>query len=313
MPPTLPIPLPELVRLLSAHYGVDAKAIFPLALDHAPTSLAARVETYAGKTFFLKFKREIVPGSLTIPALLHAQSVPVLAPLPALTHDLFVQAGDFFLLLYPFLNASAVDYRSLTPAQWRDLGLALRRIHATPPPEALRAVLPHATFTPWGEHFIAECAEAFVHRGPDLQALWQTNQELLKDFYAFTWLSGHAARSAAPAFHLCHNDFHSGNVLLDSATGDLTIIDWDNPAWGPRERDLLFIAPDNRLAFEVGYGPLDEVPEVARYVHADWLLQDILDCFSRLLPPNLMSSERDWAIDCISSLAARMHTFLELH
>lgn len=311
MPATLPIPLPELARLLSAHYGVDAKEILSLALDHAPTSLTARVETRSGKTFFLKFKREIFPGSLAVPSLLQTQSIPVLAPLPSLSHKLSVQAGDFFLLLYPFLNACAIDHRSLTPAQWRNLGLTLRRIHDTPVPEALLAVLPHVTFVPWGELFVSECRDAIVHREQALWALWQTHEDLLKSFYSFTWQLGQAARLAGPTFHLCHNDFHSGNVLLDLSTGDLTIVDWDGPVWGPRERDLLFIAPEDRPAFEVGYGPLDEITEVARYFHADWLLQDVLDCFSRLLSSELAPLERAWALDCIESIVPRMRSFLE--
>ena len=311
MPAILPIPLPELVQLLSAEYGIVAKEILPLALDHAPTSLTARVEALSGKTFFLKFKREIVPGSLAVPPLLRTRSIPVLAPLPSLSNELFVQRGEFFLLLYPFLNACAIDHRSLTPAQWRDLGLALRRIHDTPLPERLLAVLPQATFVPWGEFFVSECREAFVHREQALYLFWQTHEDLLKNFYSLTWQLGQAARLAGPTFHLCHNDFHSGNVLLDSSTGDLTIIDWDGAAWGPRERDLLFVGPEDRPAFAVGYGPLDEIPEVARYFHADWLLQDVLDCVSRLLSSELAPSERAWALDCIASIVPRMRSSLE--
>ena len=222
-----------------------------------------------------------------------------------------MRVGDFFLVLYPFLNAHPVDHCSLTSAQWRDLGLSLRRIHETPLSEALLATIPHATFIPWGELFVSECEETFVHREQALWALWRTHRELLKRFYSFTRQLGQAASAAAPAFHLCHNDFHSDNVLLDQSNGDLIIIDWDNPMWGPRERDLLFIAPEDRPAFEVGYGPLEEIHEVARYVHADWLLQDLFDCFSRLLSPNLALLESAWALDTIATLVPRMRTFFE--
>ena len=311
MPPALPVPLPELIHLLSVHYGTDAKEIVPLALDHAPASLTALVKTNPGQTFFLKFKREIVPASLSIPSLLHARSIPVLAPVPTLSHKLSVQTGDFFLLLYPFLNARPVDHCSLTAAQWRDLGLSLRRIHETPLSAPLLAAIPHVTFVPWGELFVSECKEAFVHREEALWTLWRTHERLIQDFYSYTWQLGQAASLAAPAFHLCHNDFHSDNVLLDPSTGDLTIIDWDNPIWGPRERDLLFIAPEDRPAFEVGYGPLDEIPEVARYVHADWLSQDLLDCFSRFLSPELANLERAWALETIANIVPRMLAFSE--
>ena len=308
MPLVLPVPLSELIHLLSTHYGIAATSIVPLALDHAPASLIALVETLSGQTFFLKFKREIVPGSLSIASLLYARSIPVLAPLPSLSHRLSVPVGDFFLVLYPFLNARPVDHRSLTPEQWRNLGLTLRRIHETPLSKVLLAAIPHATFIPWGELFLAECTEAFTHREQALQTLWQVHQDLLTNFFSFTQELGIAASLAAPTFHLCHNDFHSDNVLLNPASGDLTIIDWDNPMWGPRERDLLFIAPEDRPAFEVGYGPIEEVPEVARYVHADWLLQDLLDCFSRLLSPELSLLDRAWVLDSIATIVPRMRT-----
>ena len=57
MPTLLPVPLPELVRLLSEHYGIDAKEILPLALDQASAALTALVKTHSGEAFFLKFKR----------------------------------------------------------------------------------------------------------------------------------------------------------------------------------------------------------------------------------------------------------------
>lgn len=311
MPAALPIPLPELVHLLSAQYGIVATDIAPYVLDHAPVSLTAVVRSRSSETFFLKFKHEIVPGSLAVPALLQARSVSVLAPIPTLSHRLSAQAGSCFLLLYPFLNACPVDYHSLTTAQWRDLGSTLRQIHETPLPSTLLAALPHATFGPWGEHFFSECRETFVHRKQDLWALWQAHQDIVQVFFSVTRQFGQIASLAAPAFHLCHNDFHSDNVLLNPSTGDLTIIDWDNSIWGLRERDLLFIPPENRHAFELGYGPLKEMPEVARYVHADWLLQDLLDCFSRLRSPDLTLQERTWAVHCINRIVPKMRTLLE--
>lgn len=307
----LPVPLPELSRVLKAHYGLEANEIIPLNLEHAPGSLAAKVQTRSGQTFFLKFKREIAVGTLAVASILHSESVPVLAPIPSLTKELFVRNGRFFLVLYPFLDAHPVDQRSLTPTQWRKLGLILRRIHETSLPEALLDALPNASFVPWGEAFLVQCTETFVHREMSLRRLWETHEGLLKDFFSFTWQLGQAASLASPAFHLCHNDFHSDNILLDASSGALTIIDWDNSLWGLRERDLLFIGPEHRPAFEVGYGPVDEVPEAARYVHADWLLQDLLDCFSRLLSPELSQSDYAWLLQTVADIVPQMRAFLE--
>lgn len=304
-----PVPLPELRSVLKAHYGLEAKEILPLNIEHAPGSLAAKVETHSGQTFFLKFKREIAPGALAVASFLHSESFPVLAPLPSLHHELSVRADRFFLVLYPFLNAHPVDPRSLVPTQWQKLGQILHRIHETPLPGALLHTLPHASFVPWGEAFLVECSETYVRRGTSLRRLWETHERLLKDFFSFTWELGQAASLAAPALHLCHNDFHSDNILLDASSGDLTVIDWDNSLWGLRERDLLFIGPEHRPAFEVGYGPVHEVPEATRYVRADWLLQDLFDCFSRLLSPELSGREHVWLVETVADIIPRMSAF----
>jgi len=42
---------------------------------------------------------------------------------------------------------------------------------------------------------------------------------------------------------LCHCDIHAGNVLIseEGAGTRLHVIDWDEPALAPKERDLMFV------------------------------------------------------------------------
>ena len=41
-------------------------------------------------------------------------------------------------------------------------------------------------------------------------------------------------------FVLCHSDIHGGNILI-ADTGELYVVDWDDPILAPKERDLMFI------------------------------------------------------------------------
>lgn len=47
-------------------------------------------------------------------------------------------------------------------------------------------------------------------------------------------------RIQSPEFVLCHSDVHAANILIE-AGGALYIVDWDDPVFAPKERDLMFI------------------------------------------------------------------------
>ena len=66
-------------------------------------------------------------------------------------------------------------------------------------------------------------------------------------------------------FVLCHTDLHAGNVLL-GADGELAIVDWDDPIFAPKERDLMFFGAGvgaiwdtarEETLFYQGYGPVE--------------------------------------------------------
>ncbi|MEZ4836015.1 MAG: phosphotransferase [Caldilineaceae bacterium] len=57
---------------------------------------------------------------------------------------------------------------------------------------------------------------------------------------------------------LCHTDIHTANVLVDPG-GDLHIVDWDQPLFAPKERDLMFFVQN---------GPGEPVePSVRHFFH----------------------------------------------
>ena len=72
-----------------------------------------------------------------------------------------------------------------------------------------------------------------------------------------------ALQENPPAQVLCHSDLHAGNILIDGNDA-LYIVDWDDPIYAPKERDLMFpgggqgfrghTASQEEALFYQGYG-----------------------------------------------------------
>ena len=108
-----------------------------------PEPPALAEEAIAGApSWFLKVRAgaAAMPGA-AVPAYLHRHGVPlVLAPLPTGRGAPFVVVDRFALALYPLLDAATGAEVGLSPAQWRELGAAVRQAHTLPPTPALAAL-----------------------------------------------------------------------------------------------------------------------------------------------------------------------------
>ena len=94
------------------------------------------------------------------------------------------------------------------------------------------------------DHPIAEQFAAFwASRRRDIRAVLERAEQLAR-----------AMPDRLGAFVLCHSDLHAGNVLVGAA-GQLTIVDWDNPVFARKERDLMFVG-----AVWAAYGPIPARP-----------------------------------------------------
>jgi aminoglycoside phosphotransferase (APT) family kinase protein len=146
--------------------------------------------------------------------------------------------------IWPYLPAS-------TAADPAALGAAIRDLHAITAPAP-----PLPAYQPLTRLF--EALDLDVTRdAPALSA------------EGHAWLTDHANRLRAAYSRLkstlgagmTHGDAHTSNLLCDPSTGRSVLIDFDQTAYGPRELDLLFAAPDHfhqpaidRDAFTRGYG-----------------------------------------------------------
>jgi spectinomycin phosphotransferase len=95
---------------------------------------------------------------------------------------------------------------------------------------------------------------------------------------------GRVIRSRALPVVLCHGDMHAGNVLVRE-DGSLSVVDWDEPIFAPRERDRALIGgafggsgltpEEQRAQFMRGYGETPVSREAIAHYRHERIVADI--------------------------------------
>jgi spectinomycin phosphotransferase len=251
------LPDEMLLACIREHYGIPAARVAFLPVGNDASACAYRVTAEDGRAYLLKLKRgDVYTASLTVPRYLAESGIAqVVAPLATATPH----AGDFALILYPFIDGENGMDAGLSAAQWTELGSIMRRIHATRLPAGLAAQVRREDFMPPWAATVAELAARIdvgaVHDPleAELAAFWQPRAAEIAAIVARTEALGRRLTAVPPAFVLCHSDIHTANVLIDRA-GGLHIVDWDGVVLAPAERDLMFFDRE-QAAFWNGYGP----------------------------------------------------------
>jgi spectinomycin phosphotransferase len=229
---------------------------------------------------------------------------------PPVTGAPNVLVGGFALALYPMLDARTGAEGGLSPRQWRQLGDAVRQVHAVRPPELLDLV-GRETFRPSRRELLPDL-EALVAGGAgdpltrELAGFWRARQGIIDGLVERAdELGRHLARLSIPQV-LCHADLHTWNVLVD-ADEQPWIVDWDEATLAPRERDLMFVVggighglvrPGDTDRFFQGYGQVAVDPRLLAYYRIAWAVQDIAAFGEQaLMPPAAGEATRRAAVD----------------
>jgi spectinomycin phosphotransferase len=264
---------------------------------------------YRGIRYFLKLRcGDFDEIAATVPAYLHSQGiVRVLAPLRATTGRLWNHAHGFDWMLYPFFEGKTGLERPLSQANWISLGETMRLVHATILPPDIARRVPQISYSPryrdivraldqgaadsrtFGDRVTAQVAEFWTkHRG-DIRTAVERAGQLAEEM-----------RGRVGALVLCHSDLHAGNVLV-GADAALTVVDWDNPVFAPKERDLMFVGggiggawndPRESGWFFTGYGSAESDPIAIAFFRYERIVLDIAEYGQRMFDLNASASDR---------------------
>lgn len=284
------LPDEMILAQLGEGYGFAFSSLEFLPIGNDATSWVYRAQA-ANADYFLKVKRGTIdPPALLVPRYLKdngmAQAV---APLPTQDGSLWKEVDDFNLILYPFIEGKSGMEVGLSETQWISLGHILKQLHTTQLPEALARQVKHETLVPmWGamveklDLLIGESTQFDTTYANELAQFWRGRRDEIRRITTRTTALGQQLQQQTQEFVLCHADIHTANVLV-SPDGTLHIVDWDQPIFAPKERDLMFMVENPEVDFFMqGYGQTVIDPVGLAYYRYEWVVQEIGDYGERV-------------------------------
>ena len=294
----------RITACVGEQYGVQIDALTFLPLGADVNTAVYRAAAGDGSTYFLKLRKGSFDElSAAVPQFLHALQIqPIIVPLATRTaHPRdsrpWAEMDEYKLILYPFVEGKDGYEQALTADQWRVFGKAMRGVHEAKLPPVLAERIGREDFSARGRvlvrkfqkqaqgaHFVDAVAEK-------LAAFMRAHDaEILRLVERADALAG-MLHERDLEFVLCHNDLHPGNILI-AGDGRIFIVDWDNPLFAPKERDLCLIGGEGRgpwrsrseaEAFYQGYGVTRiDIPALA-YYRCERIIQDITEFCKALL------------------------------
>jgi spectinomycin phosphotransferase len=288
-------------------YGLRANRLTFLPLGADVNTAVYRVEVGEADYFIKLRKGDFDEISVAVLDFLHQQGLgTIIPPLATRSAQLWGLLDNYRMILYPFVAGQDGYTRSLSPGQWPAFGSAMRALHDVDLPPDLRRRIPSEDFSPrWRERVRA--FQSQVEGGAQIQINDPIAAQLA------TFMRGHSAEISHLVEHtgqlaalmhararpwvLCHGDVHPGNLLLPTADPSaLYIVDWDNPIYAPRERDLALVGgtsawrrAEDVALFYHGYHSVEvdaqvEIdPNALRYYRCERIVVDIAEFCQQLL------------------------------
>jgi spectinomycin phosphotransferase len=318
-------------------YNIRADRLTFLALGADVNTAVYRVEV-GDANYFLKLRKgDFDEISVAVPHLLSQRGqTSIIAPLGTQSGLLWGTIRNYRMILYPFVAGQNGYERALTPEQWLAFGAALNAIHAANLPPDLRQRIPRETFsTHWRERVrdFQNQVEAVEFADPiaaELAAFMRVQRSKINQLVNRAEQLAGDLRSRTQSWVLCHADIHPGNLLLPPADpAMLYIVDWDNPLYAPRERDLALVggtyawcrAEDARLFYHgyrgAGTDPRNgetnlqaEIdPAALRYYRCERIVVDIAEFCQQLLGTTDGGDDRAQSYQYFTSTFLPNHEF----
>lgn len=233
---------------LQTHYGLQTRTLTFLPLGADMNTAVYRVDAADNTTYFCKLRSSnFDETSVELPAYFVAQGVPhILAPLATNTVRLDAELDDYKLILYPYIQGDNGYRIPLTEQQWFQFGAALKQIHTLNLPSPLAQKIQREDYSPR----YRDQLKTYLHRiqtetftdslAAETAAYLNSKRAAILDLLTRAETHAHTLQSQPAAFVLCHFDIHAGNLLI-TRNDTFYIVDWDNPVFALKERDLMFI------------------------------------------------------------------------
>jgi spectinomycin phosphotransferase len=308
----------DLHHCLREMYRLEPGEITFLPLGADERSAAFRIVTQAGERVFAKVRRGGFAGvSLSLPKLLSERGVTaVLPPLETSSKELSAKLGPFEVALFRYIDGRNGYETHMSDDHWRQLGSALGRVHTVQMPHPIHSLIAVDDYGPRYRDTVRVYLSG-VHAGRATDDLARSLSDFLsrrkEDIERLVRRSDRLGRRLHllhPGRVLCHADMHAGNVLL-SDNGVLYVVDWDEPALAPRERDIALVgggfgtggcpAEEEPARFFRGYGPVQVDRETVTYYRYERIVEDVAAFCAQIYRSNDHRGDRERALGFLTA------------
>lgn len=322
MPEAARIPEYELLDAVRLNYDLAPAALEYLPLGADIDSASYSLHTSTGERCFLKVRAltGFRPASLLVPRFLTESGVPhVLKPLATRSGAYWVEFKRGVLSMFPYVQGDLVAGAGMPRGNWINLGRMLAQVHASHPSDELLELLPREGFVPSRREFLPRIETALRESGqPDplkreLATFWDSHRTTIQRLTARADALGRQLQRREPPLVLSHGDLHAWNMLIDEHDR-LWVLDWDEVALTPKERDLMFVVigiargqiePGETDRFFEGYREANVDPLALTYYRFAWAVQDLAAYGEQAcLRPDLSADARQDALDQLVGLFA---------
>jgi len=305
------IPESLITSRVQVEYGLEVVSLTFLPLGYDVNTSVYRLGAMDGVDYFLKLRKgDFQPNTVEVPHFLHHLGVScIIDPLETQDGELFSRLEPYTIILYPYIAGNNGYEVQLTDDHWVDLGHCLRQVHSAQLPEPLAGKIPQEAYDPaWREstRVFLEQVENMIYRDPvaeKLAAFMRTRGEMICHMVERAETLAQELVADPPDKVLCHTDAHPGNYLI-TPDGVLYLVDWDNPLYAPRERDLMFFGAgmhgqqpggrEEQLFFQ-GYGNVEINRHALAYYRFERIIQDIAEFCKQLLVTESGGADREQA------------------
>jgi len=297
-----------IISRLQEEYDLRVAELTFLPIGADSRTAVYRVLAEDGTAYFMKLRRKFNDVIVRVPLFLKESGVQeIIVPYETKSSQHWADFGEYKIILYPFIEGKDGFEMELTDHHRRTLGAAFRKIHTTQISPELKESIRKEIFSPewrddmksyqaqvekkvFTEPTAAKLAEFMKSRQNEITRLIERSEQIASKLQ-FKPLE----------LVLCHTDIHGGNILI-SNTGELYIVDWDDPILAPKERDLMFIGGGideiwkttrEEAIFYEGYGKTDINLSALAYYRYERVIEDLVVICEQLLLTDEGGADRE--------------------